>query len=255
MDQSSNVGEEINPFNPALSYAISFYDIKHNFVISCDFQLPIDQIFHSNRLTRDWSLTGITHLSTGFPVTMINNSDNSLIGSNPNDINNSSVDEPDYNGDPLHLSSNPRSNKNNYFSTTAFSMNALGDPGTSKRRFFYGPGQDNYNMALSKKLFFTKSKTLLFRSEAFNIFNHTQSSAHSRSMEISAAQRLARRSVQHRREFCKARLSFLSRSERDLQRRQADRQHSNWSRGGGQESLPSKCGVSYTGDASQGSPK
>jgi hypothetical protein len=53
-------------------------------------------------------------------------------------------------------------------------MNAPGTPGNSKRRFFYGPGEDNYDMALAKKITLTESKSLLFRIEAFNVFNHTQ---------------------------------------------------------------------------------
>jgi hypothetical protein len=174
MDQSSNIGEEVNPFNPALSYAISSYDLKHNFVVSYDYQLPFDQFFHLSRLTKGWSLSGITHLSTGFPVTMIDNGDNSLIGTNPNGVNNSSIDEPDYNDGPLRLNRNPRTNGHSYFNAEAFTMNALGEPGTSKRRFFYGPGQDNYDMAVAKNLPFTESKNLLFRVEAFNVFNHTQ---------------------------------------------------------------------------------
>lgn len=174
LDLSSSIGEEVNPFNPALSYAISSFDIKHNFVVSYDYQLPFDQIFHPSRLTRGWSLSGITHFATGFPVTMINNGDNSLIGTNPNGVNNSSIDEPDYDGGSLHLSKNPRNNGNDYFERTAFGMNALGQAGTSKRRFFYGPGEDNYDMAITKNLPLSESKSLLFRVEAFNIFNHAQ---------------------------------------------------------------------------------
>ena len=105
---------------------------------------------------------------------MINNGDNSLIGTNPNGVNNSSIDEPDYNGAALRLNKNPRSSGNNYFDISDFSMNALGSPGTSKRRFFYGPGADNYDMAVAKNLSFTESKSLLFRVEAFNLFNHAQ---------------------------------------------------------------------------------
>jgi Carboxypeptidase regulatory-like domain/TonB dependent receptor len=174
MDQSSNVGEEVNPFNPALSYAISAFDVKHNFVLSYEYQLPVERFLHSDRLTRGWSLSGITRFASGFPVTMINNGDNSLIGTNPNGVNNSSIDEPDYSGGPLHLSHNPRRNGNNYFDSSAFSMNALGTPGNAKRRFFYGPGADNFDMALAKKLAITESKSLIFRAEAFNVFNHTQ---------------------------------------------------------------------------------
>jgi hypothetical protein len=174
LDQSSNPADEVNPFNPALSYAISAFDVKHNVVVSYEYQLPFDQLFHPDRLTEGWSLSGITHFASGFPVTMINNGDNSLIGTNPNGINNSSIDEPDYNGGPLHLNHNPRADGNSYFSTAVFSMNALGTPGSAKRRFFYGPGEDNYDMAIAKKLPVTATTSLLFRLDAFNVFNHTQ---------------------------------------------------------------------------------
>jgi hypothetical protein len=174
LDQSSNIGEEINPFNPGLSYAISSFDIKQNLVLSYEYQLPFDKYLHPNQLTRGWSLSGITRFASGFPVTMINNGDNSLIGTNPNGVNNSSIDEPDYNGSPLNLNHNPRVNGNNYFAAANFSMNALGTPGNAKRRFFYGPGADNYDMALARKLALTESRFLLLRVEAFNVFNHTQ---------------------------------------------------------------------------------
>ena len=174
LDQSSNIGEEVNPFNPALSYALSSFDVKHNFVASYEYQLPFERLSHPNRLNRGWSVSGITRFASGFPVTMTNNGDNSLIGTNPNGVNNSSIDEPDYNGAPLKLNSNPRTNSNNYFNASDFTEDALGTSGTSKRRFFHGPGADNYDAALSKSLALTERESLLFRVEAFNAFNHTQ---------------------------------------------------------------------------------
>ena len=174
LDQSSNVGEEVNPLNPALSYALSSFDVKHNLVLSYEYQLPIDHFLASNRLTKGWSISGITRFASGFPVTMVNNGDNSLLGTNPNGINNSSIDEPNYNGQSLRLNHNPRAAGNNYFSTAAFTENALGTPGTAKRRFFHGPGQANFDTAIAKKLQLTESSALLFRVEAFNIANHTQ---------------------------------------------------------------------------------
>ena len=42
------------------------------------------------------------------------------------------------------------------------------------RRFFSGPGIDNYDMALSKSTTITESTKLQFRAEAFNVFNHAQ---------------------------------------------------------------------------------
>lgn len=37
---------------------------------------------------------GITRFASGFPVTLINNGDNSLIETNPNGVTNHSIDEP-----------------------------------------------------------------------------------------------------------------------------------------------------------------
>ena len=173
-DQSSNLGEEVNPLDPALSKALSAFDVKHNFVVSYSYQIPFERLFRSsNRWTQGWELSGITHFSSGLPVTLVNYGDNSLLGSEPNGINNFGIDEPDYAGGPLDLNHNPR-NGQPYFDTSQFSENALGTPGTAKRRFFYGPGMDNYDMALLKNFHLTESKSLQFRIEAFNAFNHAQ---------------------------------------------------------------------------------
>jgi hypothetical protein len=175
LDESSNIGDEVNPFHPALSYALSSFDVRHNFVFSYDYELPIGQFLRASNLWTDgWKLSGITRFSAGFPVTLVNNGDNSLLGTNPNGVNNSGIDLPDYSGGPLLLSHDPRKNAQNYFNTGGFSMNVLGTPGNAKRRFFYGPGSNNFDVALAKNFSFTEAKSLLFRLEAFNLFNHAQ---------------------------------------------------------------------------------
>ena len=174
IDQSSNVGEEVNPVSPALSYALSAFDVKHNFVVSYAYELPLEHLFGaSNRWSKGWTVSGITHFSSGFPVTLLNYGDNSLLGAEPNGINNYGVDEPQYTPGPLNLDSNPR-NGHSYFNPALFSLQALGTPGNAKRRFFYGPGLDNYDLAFMKNVPFTESKSLQFRMEAFNMFNHAQ---------------------------------------------------------------------------------
>jgi hypothetical protein len=174
MDQASNVGEEVNPVNPALSKALSAFDLKHNFVISYNYELPIDRLFHAmNRWTQGWAISGITRFSSGFPVTLFNYGDNSLLGAEPNGINNFGVDEPDFTPGPLNLNHNPR-NGQPYFNTSLFSLQPLGTPGNSPRRFFYGPGINNFDMALLKTVRLKESTSLQFRLEAFNVFNHAQ---------------------------------------------------------------------------------
>jgi hypothetical protein len=46
--------------------------------------------------------------------------------------------------------------------------------GKAKRKMFYGPGLNNFDVALHKVRLVTESKILEFRFEAFNIFNHAQ---------------------------------------------------------------------------------
>jgi hypothetical protein len=174
LDQSSNLGEEVNPLNPSLSRALSAFDITQNFVVSYNYQLPFARLFHAgNRFTQGWELSGITRFSTGLPVTLINYGDNSLLGAEPNGINNYGVDEPDVAPGFLNLNHNPRNGKA-YFNSTLFSGNALGTPGTASRRYFHGPGMANFDMALLKTLHLTESKSLQLRFEAFNVFNHAQ---------------------------------------------------------------------------------
>jgi hypothetical protein len=174
LDNASNLGEEVNPINPSLSRALSAFDMTHNFVVSYDYQLPVTKFLPANRWTKGWSLSGITRFGSGFPVTLYSLGDNSLLGAEPNGINNFGIDLPDYTPGPLNLSNNPRKNSQQYFNAGLFSINSLGTPGNANRRFFHGPGMDNYDMALAKTLPITESKTLLFRIETFNTFNHAQ---------------------------------------------------------------------------------
>ena len=174
LDQASNLGEEINPIHPALSKALSAFDVKQNFVVSYNCQLPLDHLFGaSNSWIQGWAVSGITRFSTGFPVTLYNYGDNSLLGTEPNGVNNYGVDEPQYTSGALDLNHNPR-NGQPFFNTNLFSLQPLGQPGNAKRRFFYGPGIDNYDIALIKNLPVSESKSLQFRFEGFNAFNHAQ---------------------------------------------------------------------------------
>jgi hypothetical protein len=124
-------------------------------------------------LTDGWSISGITRATTGFPVRLHVDGDNSLMGSIPNGVNNHSLDLPDYNGQPLNLNGNPR-NGQPYLNVNAFSDNAIGTPGNAGRRSFASPGQLNFDLALLRNFRFSEAKALQFRLESFNTFNHAQ---------------------------------------------------------------------------------
>jgi Carboxypeptidase regulatory-like domain/TonB dependent receptor len=174
MDQASALSDPVDPFNYKLSRALSQFDLTQNFVATYRYALPLDRISnHAKALTRGWAISGITRISTGFPVMIHSDTDNSLEGSEPNGVNNYSIDRPDYTPGNLMINHHPQ-NGLPYFNTSLFSANALGTPGTSARRFFYGPGEFNFDLALLRNFAVTESKTFQFRFEAFNAFNHTQ---------------------------------------------------------------------------------
>jgi hypothetical protein len=174
IDQGSSLADVANPFNFRATRALSAFDLKHNFVASYEYQLPLERLFRrSNIFDRGWSISGITRISSGFPVTLSTDGDNSLTGSIPNGVNNHSLDLPDIAPGSLNLNHNPR-NHLEYFNTSLFQDNALGTTGNASRRFFYGPGMFNFDLALLKSFRLSESKSLQFRLETFNTFNHTQ---------------------------------------------------------------------------------
>jgi carboxypeptidase family protein len=174
LDQASSLADPVNPFNPNLTRALSAFDLKHILVATYEYQLPLERLSpRATFLTQGWAVSGITRLSSGFPVTISSDSDRSLAGSLPNGVNNQSLDLPDYTPGSLSLNGNPR-NGQPYFNASLFQPQALGTAGTASRRFFYGPGMFNSDIALLKSFKFSESRALQFRLESFNTFNHTQ---------------------------------------------------------------------------------
>ena len=174
LDQSSSLSEAVNPLDPGLSKALSAFDLRQDFVASYKVALPVARLARrANRLTQDWSLAGVTRLSTGFPVTLYNNNDTSLLGTIPNGINNNGVDTPDLAPGNLQVNTNPR-NGRPAFNTALFSLPALGQLGSAAPRSFYGPGIENFDVALLKNLHLSESRWFELRLETFNTPNHAQ---------------------------------------------------------------------------------
>ncbi|HUJ22185.1 MAG TPA: carboxypeptidase regulatory-like domain-containing protein, partial [Bryobacteraceae bacterium] len=145
MDDSSAWGDQVNPLNYGLSRSLSAFDVTHNFVVSYSYELPFARYFGTHRLTSGWLISGITRFATGLPVTLIENDDNSLLGTFCTGPNCDVVDTPVFNGGKLHFS-NPRTGQP-YFDPGLFSLEAAGQLGNANKRFFHGPGFNNWDMA------------------------------------------------------------------------------------------------------------
>ena len=173
LDNSSGYGEQYNPINPRLSRGLSAFDSTNNFVASYAYTLPIDKLGGPKKLTNGWQISGITRFSTGLPVTILETDDRSLLGTSFGGPITLPVDTPNLLG-PV-VTANPRNNPNHYFfSPTSFGPVNLGQEGTANRRFFHGPGVNNWDIALLKNTQLTERLNLQFRAELFNAFNHAQ---------------------------------------------------------------------------------
>ena len=83
IDDASNLGEQINPLNQRATRVLSSFDLTQNFVAT-----------YTYNFKHGFSLSGTTRLSTGFPVTLFDDSDRSLLGTLGNGVNNQLIDTP-----------------------------------------------------------------------------------------------------------------------------------------------------------------
>lgn len=176
IDLASGYGEQVNPVNPKLSRGLSAFDSTNNFVFSYNYRLPFDMLPGPKKLTNGWEISGITRFATGLPVTLVETDDQSLLGTNfggPIPLN---VDTPNIVAPVKKL--NPRNSACPgaclFFDPSSFQSSALGLEGTANRRFFHGPGVNNWDFAVIKNTQVNERFNLQFRAELFNIWNHTQ---------------------------------------------------------------------------------
>jgi Carboxypeptidase regulatory-like domain/TonB-dependent Receptor Plug Domain len=161
---TSNHAVWVNPFNHSATRGLSAFNMKHNLVVSYAYSIP--SYSRKTRLTGGWQVSGITRLTTGFPILLTESGDRSL-------CNCFEGGEPDYNGGSIQKF-DPRHAGNAYFSSTPFSAEPLGQFGTARHYFFSGPGLNQTDFALRKLTRVTEGTSLEFRAEMFNVFNHVQ---------------------------------------------------------------------------------
>ncbi len=171
LDNGSGYGEQINFLDPN-QRSLSSFDVRHNFVVSYDYQLPFDKLGGPSRLVKGWRLSGITRFSTGLPITLVETDDASLLGTAGAGAISLPIDTPDVTPGSLQIS-DPRSGRP-YFNNSLFTPEQLGSLGNARRRFFSGPGINNWDMALLKDTLIKEEMNLEFRAELFNAFNHAQ---------------------------------------------------------------------------------
>jgi hypothetical protein len=164
-----------NPFNRQDNYGDSAYDARQRFVISYSYQIPSIRHYSTfqavpSRLVEGWRIAGLTTLQTGFPISLTDTSENSLVCWQ---YSSSCPDRPNVVA-PVQIE-NPRTNAGGlYFNPSSFTPEVRGVLGDAGRNFFHGPGINNFDAALYKDTKITESTKVELRFEVYNLFNHTQ---------------------------------------------------------------------------------
>ena len=122
MDTSSNLGEQVNPFDADATRRRRRSTCATTSSSATTTTFPFDVIFgRRNALTTGWTISGVTRFSSGFPVTLYNDTDTSLLGTFGNGVNNHLLDTPDYApGCDLKINHDPANGA--AFNTACFSL-------------------------------------------------------------------------------------------------------------------------------------
>ena len=172
----SGDGDEISPQNPlclACETASGVWDARHVVNGNAVYQLPFGQgkpLLHdggiAGAIAGNWELTTTALARTGFPV-------NVLMPSNYTAPDGGSgTERPDL---VPGVSLTPPGGKKvaEWINPAAFATPA-GEFGTAPRDLVRGPGTWQVDLGIAKHIPLTERASLEFRSEFFNIFNHSQ---------------------------------------------------------------------------------
>ena len=198
--------EYTDPLNPRLDRGLADFDAPQRFVLSLIYELPFDRPIQSDgflkKVAKGWQLNTIATFQKGNPITFYSNSNASFQNQFPD------LTRVDITGKVQHLNprsvpnsnSVPSSDCNNFGSTTGhfwidpsnmecaacpFTDPSCTSPGDSGiplftygnlgRNSVWGPGINNWDMSIVKKTAIGEgSKSVEFRAEFFNAFNHVQ---------------------------------------------------------------------------------
>jgi hypothetical protein len=142
-------------------------DVRHRFVVTAVYDIPgVRHDRFLTLLTRDWRLSTLYQIQSGFPFTISVYGDTAnagtVVGENPIRAN--------YTGQPLF---GPGTGTDaQWFNPAAFATPAAYTFGNVGRNSVYGPGLQSMDLALGRVFPITEKMKFEMRIEAYNALNH-----------------------------------------------------------------------------------
>jgi Carboxypeptidase regulatory-like domain len=160
-----------NPLNPNADYGRASFDVRHSGVFQGTYDLPIGHPnsalgeYWAKYIVANWQISSIVTLQSGLPFTP-------QLSYNPsNDGDTRNPVRPSWN--PSFTGNAILGGPNQYFNPLAFIQPLPGTYGNVGRNILTGPSLVQFDFALAKRWALSERLNLQFRSEFFNIFNHT----------------------------------------------------------------------------------
>lgn len=172
LDDQSDAAESVaagtyqNPECARCDYGLSDFNRAQVFSVSWVWDLPAFATVPAipRHIIGGWELTGLGHLTSGSPFTVLTGVDNSLTGEG--------TDRPNMVGNPNFPGGRSRGAViAEYFNTAAFVPNAIGTYGNTGRNTLIGPGFADVDFGLFKNIKWGERRSFQFRFEFFNLFN------------------------------------------------------------------------------------
>ena len=170
-----------NPFDVNAEHGRSMFDARHRFVGSYEWALPWfshPQNWYEHVLG-NWQVNGITTAMSNTPFTVYDSSNPSAQGGAP-EISGFFSSRPNQIGNPNSgmcpqrgsTPSAPVRTVQCWFNTSAFQQASAGQFGNVGRNTLDGPPYQQWDFSAFKNIPLHESKSLQFRAEFFNTFNH-----------------------------------------------------------------------------------
>jgi hypothetical protein len=177
-----NVSTDVREVHSNIPYwGVCQYNLKNNIVLSYNYQLPIGhgQPFLNslpgweNQILGNWSVSGITTMQSGLPFTVTLNSDTANTGYGTQRPNYAS--KAIYVKSPLcwfYTSFNPSCGQLAPGKQDSFQVPAADTYGNLGRNTMRADDLVQFDVSVLKPFSFGKERSMEFRAEFFNLFNH-----------------------------------------------------------------------------------
>jgi len=182
--QTDRSSAPMNHYCLSCDYGPSQLDRRHNFNANFVYELPwfSNQQGVVGHILGGWETSGILTLYTGVPLT-ITSTGVDPAGQGVNISASTASGRPDLVGNAVGPRGTDFLSGPTWFNTGAFAAVCpatglcVSRTGTAPRGVVYGPGFSRMDLSLFKNFKITEQVKLQFRTEAYNVFNHTNPNA------------------------------------------------------------------------------